>query len=303
MSGASCSAVCTARIDTGGEIAADPCGVRLFPWWSITKTVLAAAALKLVEYGRLALDDRLSDRPFTLRQLLQHRAGVPNYGGLPAYHEAVAGGDEPWPVDELLERVDADRLLFQPSEGWAYSNVGFLFVCRIIEEATSTDAASVMEDLVLTPLGLTSCRLAKLPSDLEGTAFGNAAGYHPGWVYHGLLVGSAIDAVRFLDGLVSGRLLPPDLLTTMTEAHPLGGALPGRPWRSTGYGLGLMIGRMGGSGMAIGHSGAGPGSVSAAYHFPDADPPCTIVAFAAGDDEGVVEHAVDRAAGEGRRAK
>ena len=50
------------------------------PWWSFTKTVLAAAALALVRDGRLALDEPLPGRPYTLRQLLQHRAGLTDYG-------------------------------------------------------------------------------------------------------------------------------------------------------------------------------------------------------------------------------
>ena len=48
------------------------------------------------------------------------------------------------------------------------------------------------------------------------------------------------------------------------------------------------------AGLAIGHSGVGPGSVGAVYHFPERDPPCTIAAFAQGEDEGVTENAVVR---------
>ena len=50
------------------------------PWWSIAKTVLASAALLLVAAGRLQLDEPIRGRPFTLRQLLQHRAGLRCYG-------------------------------------------------------------------------------------------------------------------------------------------------------------------------------------------------------------------------------
>ncbi|MCD6070658.1 MAG: serine hydrolase, partial [Microvirga sp.] len=75
---------------------------RLVPWWSFTKTVLAAAALVLVCDGRIGLDDPVEDKPYTLRHLLQHRSGLGNYRDLRAYHEAVARGDDPWPVSELL---------------------------------------------------------------------------------------------------------------------------------------------------------------------------------------------------------
>lgn len=51
---------------------------------------------------------------------------------------------------------------------------------------------------------------------------------------------------------------------------------PNRPWETTGYGLGLMIGQMTSAGAAFGHSGAGPGNVSAVYHFSDLTTPRTV---------------------------
>jgi CubicO group peptidase (beta-lactamase class C family) len=39
----------------------------LFPWWSITKTVLAAAVLRLADRGKLSLDDFYKNRPYTIR--------------------------------------------------------------------------------------------------------------------------------------------------------------------------------------------------------------------------------------------
>src|SRR5690606_41379279 len=77
----------------------DPAAV--FPWWSFTKTVIAAAALRLAEYGRLALDEALPDRAYTLGQLLQSIPGVPDYGGLREYHPAGAAGEPAWSRDRL----------------------------------------------------------------------------------------------------------------------------------------------------------------------------------------------------------
>jgi D-alanyl-D-alanine carboxypeptidase len=93
-------------------------------WSSCTKAILATAALKLVESGRLQLDDPIADRRYTLRQLLQHRAGIPDYGELRADHDAVARRDRPSSVAKLLDAVEADRLKFRPGKGWLYSNVG-----------------------------------------------------------------------------------------------------------------------------------------------------------------------------------
>jgi D-alanyl-D-alanine carboxypeptidase len=109
----------------------------LFPWWSITKTVLAAAALRLADQGKISLDDPYKDRRYTIRQLLQHTAGLNTYGGQP-YRAAVAAGDPVWPLAELLVRVKAEQLIFCPGEGWAYSNVGYIFVRQLIEEKVWT---------------------------------------------------------------------------------------------------------------------------------------------------------------------
>jgi hypothetical protein len=48
------------------------------PWWSLSKTVIAAAALALVKRGRLTLDDPVVGESYTLRQLLQHTSGLPD---------------------------------------------------------------------------------------------------------------------------------------------------------------------------------------------------------------------------------
>jgi D-alanyl-D-alanine carboxypeptidase len=282
----------TASIDanSGPEIHAHR---TLLPWWSFTKTALATAALKLVAQRYCRLDQRIGRHPYTLRQLLQHRAGVPNYGALASYHEAVRRGEKPWAIAELLDRVVVDQLDFPPGEGWCYSNVGYLFVRQFIEDTVGRDIDGALRSLIFDALGLASVRLAQSARDLADTAWGNRAGYDPGWVYHGLLLGTPADAVHFLHSLMTGHVLPPELLTEMTTAHAISeGSLPGRPWQTTGYGLGLMIGRMASAGIAIGHSGAGPGSVSAIYHFRDRPRACTVAAFATGDHEGIVENEV-----------
>jgi CubicO group peptidase (beta-lactamase class C family) len=265
------------------------------PWWSFTKTLLAAAALALVRDGRLALDAAIPGRAFTLRQLLQHRAGVVNYGDLAAYHEAVARGDGPWPVAELLERTGAGRLRYEPGQGWDYSNIGYLFVRELIEETAGADLKTAIASLVLHPLGIVETRIVQTRADLAGVAMGPARSYHPGWVYHGLAAGPLRDAALLLDRLMTGALLPPRLLEAMCDAHPAGGPFPGRPWKTGAYGLGLMIPVLsGGNNKVMGHTGAGPGSVVAVYRQPEAAPRFTAAAFAFGDDLGQVEGAACR---------
>ncbi|MCE7028326.1 serine hydrolase domain-containing protein [Jiella avicenniae] len=263
-----------------------------FPWWSFTKTILAIAALQLSERGALDLDAPYRGRPYTLRQLLQHRAGVPDYGKLAAYHAAVARGDPAWPRERLLAAVDVDTPDFAPGTGWAYSNVGYLFVREAIEAATASDLDTALRELVFAPLRLESARVAMQPADLAGVFWPALRGYDPRWVYHGLVVGTPGDAAAILSALMTpGRLLAPGTLAAMRDRHAVGGAIPGRPWTTHGYGLGLMIGTVKGAGRAIGHSGGGPFGVNAVYHFPDLDASVTVAAFTGGTDEGAAEWA------------
>ena len=256
------------------------------PWWSFTKTVLAAAALALVARGRLDLDVPVAGHRFTPRHLLQHRAGLPDYGHLPAYRDAVAAGDLPWARDLLLKRVRAGGLVFNPGQGWAYSNVGYLLVRELLEHAAGQQLGPVLNRLVFEPLGVTGVALAREPADLAATAWGNSAGYHPGWVYHGLLIGPAGSAALLLHRLLSGALLPPPLLAEMLTTHPVGGPIPGRPWQVASYGLGLMVGVGAGGATCVGHTGGGPGSAAAIYQ---SRPGRTAAAFAPDEDVSHVE--------------
>jgi CubicO group peptidase (beta-lactamase class C family) len=158
-----------------------------------------------------------------------------------------------------------------------------------IEEILGEGLGAALERLVLRPLGVEGARLVRERDDLADVAMGDAAGYHPGWVYHGLLVGPLASACRLLDRLMAGDLLPSPLFDEMCRAHAIGGEVPGRPSRTHGYGLGLMIGTTETGERVLGHTGGGPGSTLAVYHRRDRAPPRTAAAFLAGNDEGRVE--------------
>lgn len=288
--------ILTAFVDADGECGASA-AAGLAPWWSFGKTVIAAAALKLAVEGACGLDHPMEGGDFTLRQALQHRAGLPDYGGWETYRLAVAAGGDAWPPEEILRQAQARPRPYAPGEGWLYSNIGYLHVRMMIERLLGRPLGQALRALLFDPLGLETPRIAESKADLACVAWLDGAGYDPQWVYHGLVVGSPGDAARFLHALLSGSVLPAALLADMTTPFPLGREpLAGRPWRVTGYGLGLMIGEMEGVGRAVGHSGAGPGSVCAVYHFPDAPTPRVCAAFAPGETEGAAEFAVVRAA-------
>ncbi|HEX5380605.1 MAG TPA: serine hydrolase domain-containing protein [Phenylobacterium sp.] len=263
--------------ENGGEV--------VVPWWSFTKTLIAAAVLRLADLGEVELDDVVEDRRFTIRQVLRHEAGLADYGGLAAYHEAVASGATPWPVDEMLARTAADRLAFPPGRGWAYSNIGYFWLRQRVEQGRG-DFAVALKELVLAPLGLSQARVAVTPGDLEGVRMGASTGYHPGWVYHGLVVGPLREAAEALDRLMDGDLLSAQSLTAMHQATPLPQfARP--PWALPAYGLGLMIPRTQSGVTVHGHTGGGPGSVVAVYR--DGAARRSVAVFASGDDAAAVE--------------
>jgi D-alanyl-D-alanine carboxypeptidase len=279
----------------GGEPRGELAGV-LVPWWSIAKTAIAACALVLVAGGRLDLDQPLRRRAFTLRQLLQHTSGLPDYAESDEYEVAVERHDDPWSEDDLLAHIEAAKPLFPPGQGWAYSNSGYFLVRRLIEQATGCDIEAALKALVFGPLGISQSFVARTRADLKRSVYGDEDDFHPGWVAHGLLLGPPSDVARFMDGLFTGGLLPVPLRAAMRERHPIEVDLPDRPWRSKGYGLGVMMDIASPCGCCIGHSGQGPDSVSAAYHFPELDPPRTVAAFAPTDDQGIAERAVLEAA-------
>ena len=148
------------------------------PWWSITKSVLASAVLRLVDLGVVDLDSRFDDWPLTVRQLLQHTSGLMNYGG-PTYQQAVSAGETVWPVDDLLRRCSARELLFAPGEGWAYSNIGYLFLRRLIERTIECDLGTALHRLVVEPLHVTRTHIAAGPADMIQTLWGNPNNYDP----------------------------------------------------------------------------------------------------------------------------
>lgn len=234
------------------------------PWWSFTKTVLAIALLRLSDGGRIDLDRTVAGKRFTPAQLLRHEAGLPDYGSLADYHAAVEAGNPPWTIEVLLEAVGADRLRHDPGQGWAYSNIGYWHVARLIEQASNRPLAEALADLVFIPAQLPTARLATTPDDLATVSMGDARDYHPGWVYHGLVVGTATDAARLVCRLLDGALLGKRTLARMLDPTPLP-QFQSEHYPDPAYGMGVMLQATRPLDHPIGHTGSGPGSTIAVY--------------------------------------
>ncbi|MDE2334199.1 MAG: beta-lactamase family protein [Rhodospirillales bacterium] len=256
------------------------------PWWSFTKTLIAAATMRLVERRKVSVDSDLDGIGASPRALLQHRAGLPDYGWLPTYHEAVRRGDDPWPEDTMLAALPPSFA----AGNFSYSNVGYLHLRRLIERATNAPFAMALQDLVLVPLGL-SARVAYDRAAMAACVNPADLIYHPGWVYHGLVVGTATDAALALRRILASDFLAPSSRAAMQLARPVAVPTVGRPWSTTGYGLGLMMGTMAAGPQRIavaGHSAGGPGSAGAVYHAASR----TVAVFTADPSEAPAEHEV-----------
>jgi D-alanyl-D-alanine carboxypeptidase len=110
--------------------------------------------------------------------LLQHHAGLRDYGAMSAYQEAVARHDDAWPPAVMLERAKADQPIYEPGKGWAYSNIGYFFIREILEQTTGEPLGQALERWVLQPLGISGVQLATGRGEL-------ASDYDSGWVHHG----------------------------------------------------------------------------------------------------------------------
>ena len=159
----------------------------------------------LVAGGRLELDRPLAGRRFTLRQLLQHTSGLGCYTDTPDYEAAVDGHADPWSDDQLRAVRKRQRRLFEPGQGWSYSNTGYFLVRRLIEQTTGMDIERALKTLVLAPLGIENSFIARTRADLQRSVFGDEDDFHPGWVAHGLLMGPPSDVARSCTGCSPAR--------------------------------------------------------------------------------------------------
>src|SRR5262249_14060628 len=215
-----------------------------FPIWSISKTFLAVVVLRLAHRKVLALEDRVERwlpesqlaRSVTIRQLLNHTSGLPDYGALPLYTQAVREHKDPWSYQKFIEHTCTNGLVSDPGQAWRYSNIGYMVLCRIIEVATSRSLAEAIHFEITDPLQLTDTAVVQTSEDFQALMPGysrylnpSAAAtdvrkwYHPGWVAHGFLASPAADVSRFLHSLFAGELIDAISLIHMLQLVPVPG--------------------------------------------------------------------------------
>jgi D-alanyl-D-alanine carboxypeptidase len=266
---------------------------------SITKMFVATVLLQLVQEGRIRLDDSLTDylpgfrqgNRASIRQLLNHTSGIPDYERVEGLNEdVVAHRDRRWSTQELLDSIAGARPEFPPGTDTSYSNTDYLLLADVIERVTGSTWAAQVRRRILNPLQLRHTYV----SGAEPVPGGVVPGYMDidqdgredkvetgqGWpaldtteAAAGAIVSTAPDLAAFATALFHNGLLNPatqQQMITQSRQH----------LRTSGYGLGVEVMRPDYRLTMLGHGGFTIGTRSGLWYAPEAD---VVVAVLAND--------------------
>jgi len=186
----------------------------LFKIASISKLYDAVAVTKLVSDGRLSLDKTIADYlpelvgriehadRITLRLMIQHRSGLPNFTDAPGFWAAPTGTYE-----ESLALILDKPANFEPGEGYEYCNTNYLLINKIMDDELGYGNFQFIQEAILTPLNLSNT----FPSLSEVNMEDVMSGYHVGYPHdlkendHGMHA-TAEDVGTFLRALNDGSV-------------------------------------------------------------------------------------------------
>ena len=273
----------------------------IFRIGSVTKQFTAAAIMRLAQSSRLSLGDPVgkyvADLPphvaaLTVRQLLNQTTGLANYTELPWFQNPT----RPVAAPELLARVAAQPLAFQPGTQFQYSNSNFYLLGLVIEKLTGRPYQDVVRTELAAPAGLTDT--AMCPPEPVGPR--SARGYrHAGRSLlpalpllmdrpfsAGGLCSTVDDLVAWARALGAGQIVGTSAYAEMTSPPTLASG------QRSAYGFGLFIGELGGH-RRIRHGGGINGFSSQLERFPDDD---LTIAVLANTESGVPAALAERLA-------
>jgi D-alanyl-D-alanine carboxypeptidase len=273
---------------------------------SITKAFTAAVVMELVEEGTLSLDDSVErwapgllaeGDSITVRQLLGHTSGLPDYTKDEAFFEAFVAGED-LPPQKLVSFVSSEPLAFKPGTKYEYSDTDNIVLGIIVEAATGRSYEQELRSRVLEPLGLQGTVLPDDPAMPEPHAQGyqyppesegsgepenvtTALDPSAAWA-SGALVSTPDDLSRFFGGLLGGELVGEDSLDQMEETLAGEGSPSGPGTKRAGLGIfsyELPCGKV------WGHTGQFPGYQAFGAATPDDRGGLTMMANATGISE------------------
>jgi CubicO group peptidase (beta-lactamase class C family) len=148
---------------------------------SCTKQFTAMAAMLLVHDGKLTYDTRLTDifpefpdygRAITVRHLLTHTSGLPDYEDLMGEQWAPTHQIQD---EEVLSLLKHAKPKFAPGTSWAYSNSGYVVLGLIVARASGVPFPQFLDDRIFQPLHMTSSlAYVKGKNTVANRAFGHA---------------------------------------------------------------------------------------------------------------------------------
>ncbi|MFJ4187364.1 serine hydrolase domain-containing protein [Kitasatospora sp. NPDC089509] len=243
---------------------------------SNTKTFTAVVALQLVGEGRVALDEPvetylpgivrgegIDGRRITVRQLLQHTSGLPDYEG---DIEESAMQQRYFEPRELLDLAFRHQATSAPGAAFHYSSTNYVLVGLIVQKVTGRPLPEEIDRRIIQRIGL---RHTSFPSVGDRTIReAHPHGYRrekpdgplidtteldpsAGWAA-GQMISTNSDVNRFFTALLAGRLLPAAQLAQMRTTVPIGDT-------GAGYGLGIISRPLSCGGVYWGHGGDIPG--------------------------------------------
>jgi len=242
---------------------------------SITKQFTAAAILQLQDAGKLNIDEKVStylpDVPhageFTLRQLLTHTSGIPDYFDLQNDEEYT----KPTTFAKIMKLVADKPLEFAPGSRASYSNTGYMILGRIIEVTSHESYHQYRREHLLRPAGMTQSYIVPDEPSLATMAKGyrrvngeleDGLTIHDsyGWSA-GDIVSTVDDVEKWNEALVGGKVVPKsDYALMLTPQITAAG-------ENTGSGFGLFIDKVNDQ-PRIGHTGGSFGFTAANFYFP-----------------------------------
>ncbi|HWA86066.1 MAG TPA: serine hydrolase domain-containing protein [Opitutus sp.] len=248
---------------------------------SLTKQFTAAAILLLEERGELHVDDPMDkyikDVPaawqaITLRHLLAHTSGIPDFTAMPVAKEWKVTGPSP---SMIFARLRSLPLEFAPGSKFTYSNTGYVFLGWIVELVSGQAYREFVKRNIFEPLGMADSgydsNIAVIPRRASGYNVGSLglrnANYIDMRMPHGAggLYSTTGDLLKWTQALFKGKLLQPASLEKMTT--------PGKGGYAFGLGVGTRNGRR-----RFAHAGGVDGFSAFLAYFPASDVTIAVLA-------------------------
>lgn len=260
---------------------------------SVSKTYIAVGILKLKEENRIDLDAdfrtylspkyaRYLTHPerITVRMLLHHTSGIPEYSTDPQFVSFVVQHPlQTFGAEQQLKAISGEPLIFAPGTSYAYTNTNYLLLALILDQITG-DHVRFLQKVIFKPLNLTETFYRESRNYLDKknvvdsywdvldtgvpaniTAFQKAN--VSSMIGDDGIICSTSDAVKFVNGLMTGKLLKPATLTEMqTWAKDAAG--------NNRYGMGIAYYQFNHH-IAYGHGGGGVGAGCLLVYVPDQD--------------------------------